>query len=133
MAATNETWRKYELTDITAIHEGLHRTPVVRIRACRDIPAQNVKAGDLGGWVQSEANLSHAGDAWIADDAKAFEEAVVAGNALVSGRARVCTYAVVAGEAWVRDSALVNGTAVVTGEAEIDGTNHVGGGQVVRS
>ena len=45
--------KKYELTDETMEWEGhtLHR-----IKALRDF--NDVKAGDLGGWVESEDNLS---------------------------------------------------------------------------
>ena len=61
---------KYEITDIA--HE---RYPFLhRIRALRDI-GEEVKAGDLGGFVETEANLSfeEGDDAWI------FNDAVVAG------------------------------------------------------
>ena len=52
--------KKFELTGDTKIAFGrsLHR-----IRAVRDFC--DVKAGDLGGWVESETNLSHVGDAWV--------------------------------------------------------------------
>ena len=58
--------QKYEITDIA--HESypfLHR-----IRARKDIGSQ-VKAGDLGGFVEGESNLSSepGDDAWLFDDA----------------------------------------------------------------
>jgi len=46
---------KYELTNETIIH---HDHTLHRIRALRDIPRYDVKAGDLGGYIESEANLS---------------------------------------------------------------------------
>lgn len=62
-----------------------------RIRALRDIPARNVKAGDLGGWVNRRDILSHEGDCWIGGEAKVFSEdnsgAMVFGNALVTDEA----------------------------------------------
>ena len=69
--------KKYELTDETIIFEGrtLHR-----IRALRDIPSLYVKEGDLGGFVQSEDNLSQLDDCWIFDDAKAMDRSQVLGN-----------------------------------------------------
>ena len=44
----------------------------------RDIPRHFVRAGDLGGLVESERNLSQEGDAWVS------------GKALVYGDAKVC-------------------------------------------
>lgn len=39
-----------------------------RIRALRDF--SNVKAGDVGGFVTSEKNLSHKGDCWVSGNAR---------------------------------------------------------------
>lgn len=84
--------KKYELTAETKEIGGkiLHR-----IRALIDIPLHDVKAGDLGGWIEAERNLSQEGSAWVAD------EAWVRGKALVTGEARVT------GNAWVRGNARV--------------------------
>ena len=74
---------KYELTDETS-GSGLRR-----IRALRDIPRCGVKEGDLGGWVESEGNLTQEGDCWVSDtaliygDARVFDNARVFGNAMV--------------------------------------------------
>ena len=60
------TNQKYEITGIA--HE---KYPFLhRIRALRDI-GDKVKAGDLGGFVEREENLSFepGDDAWIFDDA----------------------------------------------------------------
>lgn len=52
--------KKYELTnDVVAIGP----CKVYRIRALRDFG--DVKKDDLGGWIESEENLSHAGNCWI--------------------------------------------------------------------
>lgn len=70
--------KKYELTDekIEAFS-----TTLYRIRALRDIPAFDVKAGDLGGFIEKEENLSHDGDAWVYGDARVSGDARVYGNA----------------------------------------------------
>ena len=60
-----------------------------RIRALRDIPTQGVKVGDLGGWLQSEHNLSQDGSAWVSANARVYGNALVYGSAQVSGSARV--------------------------------------------
>jgi hypothetical protein len=64
-----------------------------RIRALRDFgdAVSGFRAGDLGGWVTGEHNLSQEGDCWI------FGNAKVTGNAQVSGNARVYENAFVLG------------------------------------
>lgn len=58
--------KKYELTDeaIMICERVLHR-----IRALRDIDGGRVVAGALGGFVESEGNLCHDGNAWVSGDA----------------------------------------------------------------
>jgi predicted acyltransferase (DUF342 family) len=81
---------KYKLTDETIKHNG--RT-LYRIQALKDFG--DVKAGDLGGWIESERNLSQDGncwvydDAWVYDNARVFDDALIYGKAWVSGNARV--------------------------------------------
>ena len=67
--------KKYELTNETKTLEG--GTVLHRIRALRDIPRFCVKAGELGGFVEGEINLSQDGDAWV------YGNACVYGNANV--------------------------------------------------
>jgi len=66
---------------------------VKRIRALVAISATffapAVAPGDMGGYVQSEANLMVYGGAWVYGDAKVYGDARVYGNAQVSGDARV--------------------------------------------
>jgi len=81
---------KYEITGIT--HE---KYPFLhRIRALRDI-GKEVKAGDLGGFVEHEGNLSvePGDDAWIFDDAIAAGEAFVDKGSVLRVRAIVCGHA----------------------------------------
>lgn len=68
--------KKYELTDETQEWNGrtLHR-----IRALADFG--DVKAGELGGWIEKEENLSHNGNAWVYGDAQVCNNARVYGNA----------------------------------------------------
>ena len=75
---------KYELTDET---KKAGFTTLHRIKALKDFG--NVKAGELGGWIESEKNLSQDRNAWVSDDAWVYGDAEVTGNALVSGNAWV--------------------------------------------
>ena len=76
--------RKYEFTGETMERSG--RT-LYRIRAVRDFG--EVKAGDLGGWIETESNLSNDGNAWVSGNAWVYGDAEVSGNAWVYGNAEV--------------------------------------------
>ncbi|MDR3930980.1 MAG: hypothetical protein Q3Y27_08925 [Clostridia bacterium] len=78
--------KKYELTGETKEIGGV---TLHRIRALVDIPGNDVKAGDLGGWIEVERNLSQKGAAWVADEARVMGEALVMDSARVTGKARV--------------------------------------------
>ncbi len=114
--------KKYEL--IKSDKEGLYR-----VRALRDF--SDVKKGDIGGYVQSEDNLSHDGGAWVCDNATVcgnawvYDNATVCGNARVYGGAWVCDDACVCGNAWVYDNAWVSGDARVCGNARVCGDARV--------
>ena len=70
--------QKYEITDIVhPQYPWLHR-----IRALRDV-REDVHAGDLGGFVQSEENLSQEGQCWVANNAVAAEESYISGDAIM--------------------------------------------------
>ena len=126
--------KKYILTDdvIDFNSHTLHR-----IKAVRDFDC--VKAGDLGGFIESEKNLDHDGDAWVSGDAKVFDNAKVSGdarvfdNAKVSDDARVFGYAKVfgdvwvSGDAWVSDNAKASDDARVFGDAKVFGDARVFG------
>lgn len=131
--------KKYELT--SEIKEVVLGRMLFRIKALKDFG--DVKAGDLGGFVEKESNLEQTSDAWVYDDAMVYgdgwvagkatvrdnavvceeatvcEEAVVRGNAIVCGRAAVCGKAVVCEEAVVREEAVVYEEAVVCGDARV--------------
>ena len=93
--------KKYELTTDTKIVLG---KKLFRIKAL--VSFGNVKAGDLGGYVERENNLSHEGKAWVYGDAKVYGKAWVSGNAKVFG------------DAWVYGNAEVSGNAEVYGNAD---------------
>ena len=71
--------KKFELTTETKLFLG--RT-LYRIRAL--IAFRGVEAGELGGWVEKEENLSQEDDAWVYGDARVYGNAWVYGNAEVT-------------------------------------------------
>lgn len=116
--------RKYRLTEetITITRNGMEVT-LHRIEALRDFA--DVKAGDLGGFVESEANLSHDGDCWVYDTAKVYGDAEVYGDANVHGNANVYDNAWIYGNAEVYGCAKVSDNAEVFGNAKVHGNAEV--------
>ena len=106
--------KKYEFTGetITIGERTLHR-----IRAVRDFG--DVKAGDIGGWIEKEENLSHEGYCWVRDEAIVYGSALVCDNATVCDDAIVCDEATVCDAAIVCDEATVRGAAIVCDEATV--------------
>lgn len=91
-----------------------------RIRALRDI-GDKVKAGDLGGFVESCHNLSDEDDAsWI------FDDAIVAGAAFVDQDARLFGKAVACGSAYVSQGAAMSAEARAEDYAYIRGAGLCG-------
>lgn len=110
------------------------------IIALKDFVCQDgtvVHAGDPGGLVESEANLSQEGSCWITLDAAVCGEAFVCGDALVSDAARVADgsvvkdKAVVKGYSIVRNQAIIEDHAVVRGHTKVTGNTRVSGREVV--
>ena len=92
--------KKYEFVDGDTIeHNGI---TLKRIRAIVAI-GLTVSAGDLGGYIQSEENLSRIDDAWISGNARVFGDARVSDNAHVFGNASVFGDARVSGNAHVEN------------------------------
>lgn len=114
--------KKYRLTEETKEYNGiiLHR-----IQAARDF--RDVKAGDLGGWIESEENLSHDGNCWVYKNAKAYQnawicgDAWVGGNTFIYGNAKVCGNAKIYGNAQVYENSLIYDNAQVCEDASVYG------------
>ena len=108
--------KKYILTDETKEYKGhiLHRIKAVKYFG-------NTEKDELGGWIESESNLSQEGDCWVGGDAMVFGDAWVYRNACVGGNAKVYGNAEVYDNAEVYGNAMVYGDANIFGEAEICG------------
>ena len=87
---------KFELTDEKMVWCGHTMYRIVCVTAFA-----SVSVGKLGGWVESEKNLSQCGNAWVYGNAKVYGDAKVCGNAWVYGDAEVCGDAEVYGDAKV--------------------------------
>ena len=116
---------KYELTDeikrvrVYESYGNYKMCKLHRIRALKDFA--NVKKGDLGGFVESENNLSEEGTCWIYDDACVYGNAQVYHSATVSGTARVYDYARIYHYAQISENARIYDRAEIYGSANIHG------------
>lgn len=106
--------KKYEFTgenfkdEIPVGVEAREEVTVHRIRAVIDIPAHNVKKGDLGGWIEKEGNLSHEGNCWL-------------GNGIVSGSSTI------KGDVLVGENEYEETICYVRGNSHIEGTGLLSG------
>jgi len=113
--------KKYELLQNDTIK--VSSATLYRIRALRDF--KGIKAGDLGGYLQYESNLSHEGTCLVGDYARVFEKASVLEDAQVYGNAKIFGYADVSGSAHIFDMALVMDNACIQGNAYVCDTAQV--------
>src|SRR6202158_698372 len=125
--STSGDQKKYELVpDRQIVVAG---TTLYRIRALKDFGS--VKAGDLGGFVGSERNLSQDGTCWVADDAQVYDQAVITDDAQILGRARIYDRARVGdkgqvlGNAQIFDDGWVFKNGVVFDNAKVFGASQV--------
>jgi len=114
--------KKYKLGQKHPI-ENLHR-----IVALRDGPWGPSET--IGGWIESEKNLSHDGDCWIYNNAQVSGNTKVFGSACVFVNAKVFDNATIHGKAKVYGNALVSGNAKVSGNATIHGKAKVCGNAI---
>ena len=124
---------KYEITDIAhPDNPRLHR-----IRALVDIPMYGVKAGDLGGYIEKEDNLSQYSNCWVSGNGCVTgngcvkdngcvsgngcvrDNGCVSGNGRVSGNGCVADNGCVSGNGWVRDNGCVFGDAIINKPTDI--------------
>lgn len=148
--------KKFELTGESRIYNG--RT-LFRIRALKDF--YNMRAGELGGWLERESNLSQDGTAWVTESAMVMDRAhvqdgaVVQSDSILSGKVNVFGKAIItsgvikdeakvggyasvsraeiAENAVVIDDAAIYPNAKIGGNARIEGKAQIGGDAVIKS
>lgn len=128
--------KKYRLTNECRIlvpegYIGNGIRTLFRIQAAKAF--EGIEQGSCGGWIASEDNLSHDGNAWVTehaavfDCARALHNSVVDGyacvrhNALIKDFAVVGDHADISGCAQVGEHSIITGHARIYGHAEIDG------------
>ena len=114
--------KKYELIDeyFYYLDRKGNRVKVYQIRALRDIYLKGkliVKAGERGGFVESESNLSHEGSCWLFDKSRAIEQSMVRENAILRDNATVSGNAIIQGNATMIDFSSLRQRATLMDEA----------------
>lgn len=103
--------KKYRLRkDLTKVVNG---KTLYRIQALKSF--NDVKEGEIGGYVESEDNLSQEGNCWIYDDACVFDNARIEDSAIAAHYACVYSKGIVKGYAAVSDEGKVYGNAKIYG------------------
>ena len=108
--------KKYEFTGETMMFQG---HTLKRIRYLRNV--RLIKRGDIGGWIESESNLSHEGICLVRDEAKVF------GNAKVTGDAWIYSNAIVKDNVQIKNKANVHDNAIIGADTIVDDNTFIGG------
>lgn len=120
--------KKYELVEDDKII--YNKKTLYRIKALRDF-GDDVKKGDLGGYVESEKNLSHCGYCWLYGNSKALdnsrvivnaclrENAVAQGNSVICGSSTITNYAKITDNSRIGRYSLIGGNTYVCGNTQI--------------
>lgn len=152
--------KKYELTNETVTNDTGHT--MYRIKALKDftlISGETVHAGDLGGYIESEDNLSHEGSCWVAYRSLVFgntapdeiyggtphitenayiKDSTVSENAVISGNAFILNShlsgkAKVYGDACIIENSMIGGNADIGGNAFVLGNAQVIGNIAIKN
>ena len=113
---------KYRLTEETKVVDGV---TLHRIQAIKNF--NGVLSGTLGGFVESEKNLSQECGCWIFNDAICMGNGLVKDNAIVTGTSIVKDYAIVKGNAKVLANSTVSGTGFLSDNASTVGKCNIQG------
>ena len=97
---SQETNKKYIILEDEKLEDGFGW--LYRIQAVKDFG--DVKAGDKGGWVESERNLSQDGNCWIYDESVVYGGSRVCENAHICGNAIIERKSSIGGEVFIKDA-----------------------------
>lgn len=107
MQQANE--KKYVILENETLEH--HGKTLYRIQALKDF--SDVKAGDKGGWIEREKNLSQEGDCWIYDDSRVCDWATVSENAKILNLSEVSDLATIIGKSVINRESDIIGNVFV--------------------
>ena len=105
---------KYKLTSNSKV---IDDNTLYRIQC--ETAFDDVNVGDLGGWIQSESNLSQDGNCWVYDDAYISDNGNVSGDAVLKNMASVCMNADVSGTTTLLRHTCITDNAIIGGDSTI--------------
>lgn len=138
--------KKYIITDETKVVNGhtLHRIQAIK-------SFDNIKKGDIGGWIEVEDNLSQKGNCWVYNNAKVygcgriydnvkilnnveifdcafiFNDVIITGNAKIYGNVLIYDNVAICGNVKIYENAHIYGNAHIYNNAEIYGNIKING------
>lgn len=125
---------KYEFTGETYMNpDGVILQRIVSLKDLEN----GIRVGQLGGFIESEDNLSHQGSCWVGDDAtvwgnakvsqfaQVYGDAEVRDDCLVLGFAHVYGNVTIKGDSIIKDFSRVSGSAIVFGRSKIEGDTKI--------
>ena len=116
---TDDT-KKYEIVKTNSIiHAGKTLYRIKALKSFNTADGGVVLKGKLGGFIESENNLSQEGNCWIFNEAKVFGCAKILDNAVIRKNAQIFGNAVIGGNAYVDDDACICGNSRISGCAKI--------------
>jgi len=101
---------KYELTTNKTT---LYDRTVYQIKALKDFG--DVKKGDLGGYIEKEANLSQQGNCWVYDEATILRDAILLDDAVMRD------YAIITDSVMLSDNVVMMGLTLLGWDIKMSG------------
>lgn len=99
---------KYKFTEEKMFYNGRVLKRIIRIE-------DNL----VGGWIESEKNLSQSGKCFVYGNAKVYGNATIHGNAEVYGNSEVYGNAIIHSNAIIYGNAVIHSNAVIYGNAKV--------------
>lgn len=126
------TNKKFKLTDETMTTKYgivLHRIECTK--TFFPIKGTPIHAGEKGGWVECEENLSQSGNCWVWDNAQVYGCAHILNNAQIHDNARINKRAMISGNAQIYDNVCVSDEAIIDSEAVVYNNAYIYGSAIV--
>ena len=89
-----------------------------RIKALKDF--RDVKQGDVGGYIESESNLSQEGDCWIYDNAKSMDNSRMYGNSRMYDDSKMYNSSAMHEDSRMYDDSEMHGNSIMYGDSELN-------------
>lgn len=131
--------KKYKLREDLYIY--YHGKKLYRIEALKDF--DDVKKGDLGGYIEGEHNLSHLYTCWLYDysmaydnarvsmDAKLYNEVKAYNNCKIQGNSKIRDYCNIGENARITDNSQLGDYCIVQGNSLVHGNSIIEGDTII--